>query len=90
MSGRLDLDGQAPTQAPRITVQRLNGLDVSDLPPVPVADDGTFVLEDVLPDRAGNVQYVLGYAGDEVHYLSEYWLVVDTVEAPDPVTRTGR
>ncbi len=90
VSGRLDLDGLAPTQAPRITVQRLNGLEVSDLPPVPVADDGTFVLEDVLPERAGNVQYVLGYAGDEVHYRSEYWLVVDTVEASGPVTRTHR
>ncbi|MET8663798.1 hypothetical protein ACFV7O_05630 [Streptomyces tendae] len=90
VSGRLDLDGLAPTQAPRITVQRLNGLEVSDLPSVPVAEDGTFVLEDVLPDQAGNVQYVLGYAGDEVHYLSEYWLVVDTVEASGPVPRSGR
>ncbi|WP_435251406.1 hypothetical protein [Streptomyces tendae] len=90
VSGRLDLDGMAPTQAPRITVQRLNGLEVSDLPSVPVAEDGTFVLEDVLPDQAGNVQYVLGYAGDEVHYLSEYWLVVDTVEASGPVPRSGR
>ncbi|MGW7567864.1 hypothetical protein ACWGJV_16495 [Streptomyces tendae] len=90
VSGRLDLDGLAPTQAPRITVQRLNGLEVSDLPSVPVAEDGTFVLDDVLPDQAGNVQYVLGYAGDEVHYLSEYWLVVDTVEASGPVPRSGR
>ncbi|MGW0456401.1 hypothetical protein [Streptomyces tendae] len=90
VSGRLDLDGLAPTQAPRITVQRLNGLEASDLPSVPVAEDGTFVLEDVLPDQAGNVQYVLGYAGDEVHYLSEYWLVVDTVEASGPVPRSGR
>ncbi|MFD5655012.1 hypothetical protein [Streptomyces sp. NPDC127039] len=90
VGGRLDLDGLAPTQAPRITVQRLNGLEDSDLPPVPVAEDGTFVLEDVLPDQVGNVQYVLGCAGDEVHYLSEYWLVVDTVEASGPVTRTRR
>lgn len=90
VTGRLDLDGLAPTEAPRITVQRLNGAEVADLPPVPVAEDGTFVLEDVLPDRVGNVQYVLGYAGDEVHYLSEYWLVVDTVEASSTVTRGGR
>ncbi|WP_206328727.1 WD40 repeat domain-containing protein [Streptomyces sp. Tu 4128] len=89
VTGRLDLDGLAPTETPRITVQRLNGAEVSDLPPLPVAEDGTFVLEDVLPGEAGNVQYVLGYAGDDVHYLSEYWLVVDTVEAPNPVTRGG-
>ena len=88
-TGRLDLDGLAATETPRITVQRLTGAEVSDLPPLPVAEDGTFVLEDVLPGEAGNVQYVLGYAGDEVHYLSEYWLAVDTVEAPSPVTRGG-
>ncbi|HBF85010.1 MAG TPA: hypothetical protein DD420_35310 [Streptomyces sp.] len=90
VTGRLDLDGLAPTEAPRITVQRLNGPEVADLPPVPVAEDGTFVLEDVLPDQAGNVQYVLGYAGDEVHYLSEHWLVVDTVEASSTATRDNR
>ncbi|CAL9672683.1 hypothetical protein [Streptomyces sp. enrichment culture] len=90
VTGRLDLDGLAPTQPPRITVQRLNGLEFTDLPPVPVAEDGTFVLEDVLPDQAGNVQYILGYAGDEVHYLSEHWLVVDTVEAPDPAAHADR
>lgn len=90
VTGRLDLDGLASTEAPRITAQRLNGLEVADLPPVAVAEDGTFVLEDVLPDRVGNVQYVLGYAGDEVHYLSEHWLVVDTVEASSTVTRRDR
>ncbi|MER7805737.1 WD40 repeat domain-containing protein [Streptomyces parvulus] len=90
VTGRLDLDGLAPTGTPRITVQRLNGAEFSDLPPLPVAEDGTFVLEDVLPGEAGNVQYVLGYAGDEVHYRAEYWLVVDTVEAPSPVARGGR
>jgi DNA-binding beta-propeller fold protein YncE len=89
VTGRLDLDGLAPTQPPQITVLRLNGPEATDLPPVPVAKDGTFVLEDVLPDQAGNVQYVLGYAGDAIHYLSEHWLVVDTVEAPDTGTRTG-
>ncbi|CAM5572966.1 hypothetical protein STENM327S_03991 [Streptomyces tendae] len=90
VSGRLDLDGLAPTQAPRITVQRLNGSEFADLPPVPVAEDGTFVLEDVLPEQAGNVQYVLGYAGDEVHYLSEHWLVVDTVEASSTMSPADR
>ncbi|THA76139.1 WD40 repeat domain-containing protein [Streptomyces sp. A0642] len=90
VTGRLDLDGLAPTEPPRITVLRLNGPDAADLPPVPVSEDGTFVLEDVLPDRAGNVQYVLGYAGDQVHYLSEYWLVVDTVDASARVTRGSR
>ncbi|MGV4887959.1 hypothetical protein ACSR0Z_15295 [Streptomyces viridosporus] len=90
VTGRLDLDGLAPTEAPRITVQRLNGPEVADLPPVPVAEDGTFVLEDVLPDRVGDVHYVLGYAGDEVHYRSEHWLVVDTVKASSTVTRGGR
>lgn len=89
VSGRLDLDGLAPTEAPQITVWRLNGSEFTDLPPVPVAADGTFVLEDVLPDQPGNVQYVLGYAGDEVHYISEYWLVVDTVEASGTVGRGG-
>ncbi|WUW26419.1 hypothetical protein OG521_38915 [Streptomyces sp. NBC_01463] len=90
VTGRLDLDGLAPTEAPRITVQRLNGSEVADLPPVPVAEDGTFVLEDVLPGQAGNVQYIIGYAGDEVHYLSEHWLVVDTVEASSTVNRSSR
>ncbi|MGV9289030.1 hypothetical protein [Streptomyces sp. NPDC003719] len=90
VTGRLDLDGLAPTEAPRITVQRLNGPEFTELPPVPVAEDGTFVVEDVLPDRVGDVHYVLGYAGDEVHYLSEYWLVVDTVEASSTVPRGGR
>ncbi|MFJ4333576.1 MULTISPECIES: hypothetical protein [unclassified Streptomyces] len=90
VTGRLDLDGLAPTQPPRITVQRLSGPEFTDLPSVPVAEDGTFVLEDVLPDQAGNVQYILGYAGDEVHYLSEHWLVVDTVEAPDPAAHADR
>ncbi|AIR96183.1 putative thiopeptide-lantipeptide biosynthesis related protein [Streptomyces glaucescens] len=90
ITGRLDLDGPAPTEAPRITVLRLNGQEVADLPPVPVAEDGTFAVEDVLPDRAGDVHYVLGYAGDEVHYRSEHWLVVDTVRAPDTVSRGGR
>ncbi|MBM7439323.1 hypothetical protein [Streptomyces sp. HB132] len=90
VTGRLDLDGLAPTEAPRITVQRMNGPEVVDLPSVPVAEDGTFVLEDVLPARVGNVQYVLGYAGDEVHYISEHWLVVDTVEASSTVPRSGR
>lgn len=90
VTGRLDLDGLAPTETPRITVQRLNGLEVTDLPPVPVAEDGTFVLEDVLPDRVGDVHYVLGYAGDEVHYRSEHWLVVDVVKASSTVTRGGR
>ncbi|MEU1472600.1 hypothetical protein ABZ434_30840 [Streptomyces sp. NPDC005761] len=89
VTGRLDLDGLAPTEAPRITVQRLYGQEVADLPPVPVAQDGTFVLEDVVPDLAGNVQYVLGYAGDEVHCLSEHWLVVDTLEASNPVPPDG-
>ncbi|MFD5871719.1 hypothetical protein [Streptomyces sp. NPDC060322] len=88
-TGRLDLDGLAPTKAPQITVLRLNGLEVADLPPVPVAEDGTFVLEDVLPEQAGNVQYVLGNAGDEVHYISEYWLVVDTTKASSTVSRSA-
>ncbi|MFD7954781.1 hypothetical protein ACFV4X_14930 [Streptomyces ardesiacus] len=90
VSGRLDLDGPAPTRTPRLTVQRLSDSEVVDLPSVPVAEDGTFVLEDVLPERAGNVQYVLGYAGDEVHSLSEYWLVVDTVEASNTADPGGR
>nr|WP_205615622.1 hypothetical protein [Streptomyces harenosi] len=90
VTGRLDLDGLAPTEAPRITVQRLNGPEVTDLPPVPVAEDGTFVVEDVLPDRVGDVHYVLGYAGDEVHWRSEHWLVVDTAEAPGTAPRRDR
>lgn len=90
VTGRLDLDGLEPTEAPKITVQRLNGSEVTDLPPVPVAEDGTFVLEDVLPDRAGDVFYVLGYAGGEHHQLSEHWLAVETVEAPGTVPRGGR
>ncbi|MFD7705436.1 hypothetical protein [Streptomyces caelestis] len=44
-------------------MQRLNGPEVAGLPPVPVAEDGTFVLEDVLPDRVGDVHYAHGDAG---------------------------
>ncbi|MGW9448734.1 hypothetical protein [Streptomyces sp. NPDC055632] len=95
VTGPLDLDGPAPTAAPRITVQRLNGLEVTDLPPVPglrspASEDGMFVLQDVLPDRAESVHYVLGYAGDEVHHLSEHRLVVDTVKASSRMTHGGR
>ncbi|MFI0877187.1 hypothetical protein ACH4TM_22695 [Streptomyces parvus] len=90
VTGRLDLDGLAPTETPQVTVRRMAGPDVTDLPPVPVAEDGTFVLEDILPDRAGDVFYVLGYAGDEVHYRAEHWLHVSTAEASGTVTRGRR
>ncbi|MFD3971089.1 hypothetical protein [Streptomyces cyaneofuscatus] len=90
VTGRLELDGPEPAEAPKITVLRMNGSEVTDLPPVPVAEDGTFVLEDVLPDRAGDVLYILGYAGGEHHQLSEHWLAVETVEAPSAVRDSGR
>ncbi|MEW1906726.1 hypothetical protein [Streptomyces sp. NPDC086147] len=53
VTGRLDLDGPAPTAVPRITVQRLNGLEVTNLPPVPVAEDGMFVHDDPRRPVAG-------------------------------------
>ncbi|MFD4018514.1 WD40 repeat domain-containing protein [Streptomyces sindenensis] len=90
VTGRLDLDGLAPAEAPQITVQRMDGPDVTFLPPVPVAEDGTFTLEDVLPDRAGDVVYVLGYAGGTFHYRTEHWLLVNTVEESNTVTRSRR
>ncbi|WP_326707090.1 hypothetical protein [Streptomyces cyaneofuscatus] len=90
VTGRLELDGPAPTEAPQITVQRSAGPEITDLPPVPVAEDGTFVLEDTLPDQAGDVFYVLGYAGDEVHHLTEHWLLVNTVDPSNAATRGRR
>ncbi|MFB8141454.1 hypothetical protein [Streptomyces parvus] len=68
----------------------MDGPDVTDLPPVPVAEDGTFVLEDILPDQAEDVFYVLGYAGDEVHYRTEHWLHLNTVEESNTVRRGRR
>jgi hypothetical protein len=64
------------------------GLEVTDLPMAPVAEDGTFALGDALPNRVGDVHHVLGYAGDKVHYGSEHWLVVGTVKVSRRATKS--
>ncbi|MES4886090.1 hypothetical protein ABVB69_37155 [Streptomyces sp. NPDC000349] len=65
----------------QVTVRRMEGSRVAGLPPVPAAEDNTFVLEDVVAGEPGRVHHLLGYAGDAVRHLAERWLVVDTARA---------
>ncbi|MFG2327634.1 hypothetical protein [Streptomyces sp. NPDC048568] len=65
----------------QVTVRRMEGSRVAGLPPVPAAEDNTFVLEDVVGASRAVSTTSSAPRGDAVRHLAERWLVVDTARA---------
>ncbi|MEU3554140.1 Ig-like domain repeat protein [Streptomyces fragilis] len=70
LRGRLELDGPAPADAPRIEVVREDADGAHALESVTAGADGAFTVSDV-PQLVGEATYRFSYAGDGLHKAAE-------------------
>ncbi|WP_448318504.1 Ig-like domain repeat protein, partial [Streptomyces sp. CO7] len=70
LRGRLELDGPAPAEAPRIEVVREDADGAHTLEPVTAGEDGAFTVSDV-PQLVGEATYRFSYPGDSLHKAAE-------------------
>ncbi|MFE9097068.1 WD40 repeat domain-containing protein [Streptomyces sp. NPDC007264] len=92
ISGRLQLNGPAPSRPVQVTALRHDSDGDHAVPSATVGSDGTFTLDDT-PAVTGQATYTVSFAGDSAHDpAQDATLAVDVVKAPtdltlDPPTR---
>ncbi|ARP71599.1 hypothetical protein LK07_19630 [Streptomyces pluripotens] len=82
ISGRLQLNGPAPSTPVQVTAVRHDSAGDHVVPSATVGSDGTFTLEDT-PAVTGQATYTVSFAGDSAHDpAQDATLAVDVAKAP--------
>ncbi|MET7383240.1 WD40 repeat domain-containing protein [Streptomyces sp. NPDC005526] len=81
ISGRLQMNGPAPSTPVQVTAVRHDSDGDHAVPPATVGSDGTFTLEDT-PAVTGQATYTVSFAGDSAHDpAKDATLAVDVAKA---------